>query len=43
MLVLTPAYCIVKDQSTRAVVHRIQLHLQDEAAYLFKGRVRIVK
>ena len=31
------------DQSPRAVVHRVQLQLQDEAPYLLQGRVRIIK
>jgi hypothetical protein len=31
------------DQSPRAVLHRIKLHLPDEANTLLRGRVRIIK
>ncbi|KAL2211720.1 methyltransferase CmcJ [Sarocladium strictum] len=39
---LRPSPTVHVDQSTQAVVHRIRLHLPEEAASLFKGRVRIV-
>ncbi|KAK1750425.1 Aspirochlorine biosynthesis protein N [Echria macrotheca] len=39
---MLPACRVHVDQSPRAVVHRVQLQLQDEAPYLLQGRVRII-
>ncbi|KAH8881848.1 methyltransferase CmcJ [Thozetella sp. PMI_491] len=39
---LRPSPTVHIDQSPRAVVQRVLLHLADEAAYLLQGRVRII-
>ncbi|KAK3368629.1 methyltransferase CmcJ [Podospora didyma] len=39
---LRPSPNVHVDQSPRGVLHRIQLHLPDEAAFLLQGRVRVV-
>jgi len=39
---LRPSPNVHVDQSPRAVLHRIRLHLPDEADFLLRGRVRIV-
>ena len=31
------------DQSTAGVVHRVQVHLKDQANFLLQGRVRLIK
>lgn len=39
----TPINTFILDQSPAAVLHRIQLHLSDDADFLLQGRVRIIK
>lgn len=36
-------FFLKKDQSPAAALKRIQLQLREDAEYLFRGRVRIIK